>query len=51
MHWSAAFVQNSHSSLEAAASYLPQKCKMGYEVTTQMTIKALAMATAMSLDG
>lgn len=31
--------------------YLPQKCKIGYDVMTQMTMKALAMATAISLGG
>lgn len=31
--------------------YLPQKCSMGYEVTTLMMMKALAMATATSVDG
>lgn len=36
---------------KCSSSYLPQKCKMGYEVMTQMTIKALAKATAMSLGG
>lgn len=38
-------------SVAIFVSYLPQKCKIGYEVTTQMTMKALAKVTAISLGG
>lgn len=34
-----------------SSTALPQKCRIGYEVTTQMMMKARAMATATSLDG
>lgn len=45
-------LSQTHTHLQTTkACYLPQKCRIGYEVTTQMMMKARAMATAMSSDG